>query len=191
LSGSRGRCVTGAPTLWPGSKNGASTPRRKPTGHVGSAASQVRILIGGLESNMTDDEPLVLVEKLIQDVGGGRFYLRLSFSTVTGGRGTLLVPREHIARPSRVVEELLRKGARLPSLRADAAKIVSDALADTETLSPEKGSSTTGWCGRTFVLPEKSIGPEQIYFLGVAEAESSLGSLAAWNSRDLASDRAS
>jgi hypothetical protein len=63
---------------------------------------------------------------------------------------------------------------------ADATKLVSDALAGTDTLSPEKGSSTTGWCGRTFVLPEKSIGAERIHFLGVAEAESSLGSLDAW-----------
>jgi Domain of unknown function (DUF927) len=129
---------------------------------------------------MADEEPSILIERVIRDVDDGRFYLRVSFSTMSGGRSSLVVPRENIAKPSRVVEQLLSMGARLPSSVADATKLVSATLASSGRLSPEKGSSLTGWSGRTFVLPHGSIGAEVIHFIGDAKAPSRFGSLAAW-----------
>jgi hypothetical protein len=116
-----------------------------------------------------DDEFSVLVDQVVQDIGDGRCFLRVSFSTLEGVRRSFLVPREHIARPTRVVKALLERGARLPPSLADATKMVSAAL-----------SSATGWCGRTFVLPEKSIGSEHIQFLGETSTDGSMGLLADW-----------
>jgi hypothetical protein len=129
---------------------------------------------------MAEDAPSLVVEQVIQDLSDGRFYFRLSFSTMGGGRSSLVVPREDKAKPKRVVEKLLSRGARLPSSVAEATKLVSATLASGEGLSPEKGSSVTGWSGRTFVLPHGSIGPEVVHFIGEAKAPSRLGTLAAW-----------
>jgi hypothetical protein len=62
-----------------------------------------------------DDEFSVLVDQVVQDIADGRYFLCVSFLTLDGVRRSILVPREHIARPTIVVKALLEIGARAPS----------------------------------------------------------------------------
>ena len=92
------------------------------------------------------------------DLDTNRYSIELEFRDINGKWSHVLLPRNIIRSGVGALDELLNRGARLPTGPGAGAR-----LADLLSIIPDRTyriTGTTGWHGKSFVLPDITIGPD-------------------------------
>ncbi len=94
----------------------------------------------------------------VLDLDTNRYSIELEFRDINGEWSHVLLPRNIIRSGVGALDELLNRGARLPTGPGAGAR-----LADLLSIIPDRTyriTGTTGWHGKSFVLPDITIGPD-------------------------------
>jgi putative DNA primase/helicase len=94
----------------------------------------------------------------VHNIDTNQYCVEIKFRTVNGTWRNVLLPRKMIGRASRAYEDFLEDGAHLPTgsdARAELASLLGVVPDRTYRIT-----SKTGWHGKSFVLPDITIGPD-------------------------------
>jgi putative DNA primase/helicase len=94
----------------------------------------------------------------VLDVDTNRYSIEVEFQDVKGIRSTAILPRAIIRSGVRASEELLNRGAQLPTGHGASAQVAS--LLSVVPDRTYRITGRTGWRGQSFVLPDITIGPD-------------------------------
>jgi putative DNA primase/helicase len=120
----------------------------------------------------------------VHDLDTNRYCVELKFRDVRGNWSNALLPRNIIRSGIGALGELLNHGAHLPTGRGAGAQ-----LAGLLSVVPDRTyriTGKTGWHGKSFVLPDVTIGPDADTLIHASKKSSkplelpTLGSLDAW-----------
>jgi putative DNA primase/helicase len=120
----------------------------------------------------------------VHDLDVDRYLIEVEFQHIDGRTATATLPRGIIKSGSEALKELLDRGAKLPTGPGAGAQ-----LADLLNVIPDRTyrmTGKTGWHGKSFVLPDITIGPDADTLIhasrksGKTVEPSALGSLQGW-----------
>jgi putative DNA primase/helicase len=108
--------------------------------------------------SMPKSKCCVQPRSLVHDVDTNKYFLEIRFRDVDGGFQSLLASRDLQQSPGRIVEELLKHGAVMPSDPRTARQVVGEAIAE----PPPRQRMLTrrrGWHDDSFVTSNRTYGP--------------------------------
>jgi Domain of unknown function (DUF927) len=120
----------------------------------------------------------------VLDLDTNRYSVEVTFRDINGNWSNAILPRGIIRSGVRALEELLNRGAQLPTGPGASAQIAS--LLSVVPNRIYRITGRTGWQGKSFVLPDITIGPDADTLIhasrksGITGESPTLGSLQGW-----------
>ena len=95
------------------------------------------------------------------DIITGEYSAFLEFDTINGEATRITVPRQLGSAPPKVLTEMIRRGARVPSDTKLAATLIGDLLLG-QSAPIKSVTSRAGWNGSAYVLADTVLGPNPL-----------------------------
>jgi uncharacterized protein (DUF927 family) len=106
----------------------------------------------------TNLKDLIRVVATIHDIDKNKYFIEVEYRGVEGQLKRTMLPRSLMRSGTRALERLLDEGAILPSGKAAATELLNVLGAGGAPIIRITGR--VGWHGRSFVLPDVTIGPD-------------------------------